>query len=150
MSSSGGDTHILSAGTKGIGFSFPNGGGGAISGAYFISNSSALRLDVGMDLNKKDPADATFGFSIDTGYRMYCSKVGNVGAYFQPGLFVARASAASAPVSLGPNAGIGAEYFFNNNLSFGVHGALNLVFTDSFKSIRLNTGTTAITGTLYW
>jgi hypothetical protein len=144
------EANILNAGTKGIGFSFPNGGGGTISGAYFLQKDRAVRVDFGMDLNKKDPADVTFGFSLDAGYRMYCAKVGNVAAFLQPSFFISRASAASAPVTLGPSGSIGAEYFFNNNLAFGVYTGLNLTLTDSFKSVRLNTGTTAITGTMYW
>ena len=143
------DVSVLPAGTNGIGFAFPSGGGGAVTLSRFLAPNRAVRLDFGLDLNKKDPNDMTFGFSLEAGYRMYCMKSGNVAAFGQPSLFFARASAASAPVSIGPGYSIGAEYFFNNNLSFGVNAGLNFIFTDSFSSFRLNTGTAAIVGNFY-
>jgi len=118
--------------------------------AYFLAPNRAVRADVGLDLGKKDPASTTFGFSVDAGYRMYCAKSGGLAAFMQPSFFISRASASSAPVTLGPSASVGAEYFFNSNLAFGVNTGLNLTFTDSFKSFRINTGTTALTGTFYW
>jgi hypothetical protein len=146
----GSDVNVTASGTKGISFAFPNGGGGVVSGSYFLSNNSALRIDLGLDLKKTDPADMTFGMSVEMGYRMYCAKAGNLTAFWQPSLFFSRPSVTSGVVTVGPSFTVGAEYWFSNNLSFGVNTGLNLTFTDTFKSFRLNTGTTAITGSLYW
>lgn len=146
----GSDVNVASSGTKGIGFSFPDGGGGTMSFAYFLSNNSALRVDLGIDLSSVAKPDPTFGMSLELGYRMYCAKAGSLTAFWQPSLFFSRPSVASGVVTVGPSVTVGAEYWFSNNLSFGVNTGLNLTFTDSFKSVRLNTGTTAITGSLYW
>jgi hypothetical protein len=149
-SSMSSDPNIATPGTKGIGFSFPNGGGATINGQYFLDKNHALRAAVGFELSKADPADVVFGFSVDAGYRIYCHKISSVAVFAQPSLFIARNAASGAPVTIGPSGAVGAEYFFNSNLAFGVHTGVNLTFTDSFKSFKFNTGTTAITGTLYW
>lgn len=145
-----GSVSVLPEGTKGIGFAFPTGGGGEIIGTYFLSSSNAVAFKAGIDLNKQNNVDATFGWSLDAAYRMYHVKSGPVAAYCAPSVFIARASAASALVNWGPSFSIGADYFFNNNLSFGVSTGVNFTIGGAFDSFRVNTGTTALNGTLYF
>jgi hypothetical protein len=145
------DPNIAAPGTKGIGFSFPNGGGATISGQYFLTKNSAARVNLGFALVRTDngtTSDSTFNFTAEAAYRMYCHKVSSVAVFLAPSIFYSRS--ATAPSSGGPGASVGAEYFFNSNLSFGVNAGLNLLFSNSFKNINLSTGTSAITGTLYW
>lgn len=142
---------IQNSGTQGLGFGFPtNGATGSFSYTTFTDVDKALRMELGLSYDKKKNVDGVFGFSADIGYRMYSKKVGNIAAFWQPGIFVAKAATTGAKVSLGVSASIGAEYFFNSNLSFGVHTGLNLAFANSFDDIKIQTGTTAVTGTFYW
>ena len=108
-------------------------------------------MDVGIDMDKAGAgASFQFGWSLDVGYRMYCKKAGPVAVFGQPGFFIARAASSGAEVAVGPSYALGAEYFFNDSLSFGISSGLNLTFSKSFDAIRINTGTTALTGTFYW
>lgn len=145
------DPSIAAAGTKGIGFTFPNGGGATISGQYFLTKNTATRVNLGFALVRTDTgtsSDSTFNFGIEAGYRMYTQKVNSVAVFLQPSIFYNRSATASS--SGGPGISVGAEYFFTSGLSLGVNTGVNLVFSNTFKDINFATGTSAITGTLYW
>ena len=145
-------------GSYGLNFAVPTGSGPTIGGTYFLENDRAVEIGFGLDLNKT-PATATaasgtvFGFSIDAGYRMYCKRVGSLMPYLQPGLFLAKAAATGgfgANLTVAPNAGIGAEYFFARTFSIGIGTGVALTFKNNFNAIRFATGTSALTGSFYW
>ncbi len=139
-------------GWVGISLGLPAGGAPTAGISYFLSDTGALKLDLGMDFGTKQ---ATFlpGFSLEVGYRAYIAKAGNLSPFVQPGAFFGRPS---GPGEFFPtftmqfNVGLGAEYFFSDHLSVSGQTGVGVSFRDEFKSINLTTGTSGIYGNLYW
>lgn len=155
---------------KGLSFGIPSGGGPTVGGTYFLEDDIALKLDIGLDIGKTVAAppaggfdlggaasaasdDLLVGLSVEAGIRFYLMRTGKLAPFAQPGLFVARPVMPGdfmAPVVLQANAGIGAEYFFNDNVSVAGLTGLGLRFANEFETIKLTTGTSALFLNLYW
>jgi hypothetical protein len=133
---------------------FPSGGLPTVGGAYFLSDNAALRLDLGLDINKPGSGqDPLFGFSVEGGYRMYLGKYGRFSPFLQPGLFFAKAAERGdfgRLMVLQANIGLGGEFFITQNFSASAQAGVGLRFSNEFKAIRAATGTTGIFVNWYW
>jgi hypothetical protein len=142
-------------GYKGINVGvFPSGGLPTLGGAYFIKDDAALRLDLGLDLNKPGAGQKLlWGFSIEGGYRMYLDKFGRFAPFIQPGLFLAKSAGNGSFGSLlavQANFGLGGEFWITDNFSASAQTGVGLRFANDFKEIRFATGTTGIFVNWYW
>lgn len=138
---------------RGLAIGLPAGGGPTIGGTYFLSSSRALRYDFGLDLAYRDAGGSTYGFSVDVGYRMYLWDRGPVAAFMQPEIFFAKGARAGNVgdlISFGVGDTLGAEYFFDPELSISASTGLSLAFSNAFKDLQVRTGTTALYANLYW
>ena len=138
----------------GISFGIPTGGNPTIGASYWLENNRVIRLDFGLDINKPATSGSStlFGFSIDAGYRFYMKRFHMLMPFFQPGIFFAKAAKVGfgQNMTLAPNIGAGAEYFFSPAFSVSVGTGVSLSFKESMKNIRFATGTTAVNGNFYW
>lgn len=142
-------------GYKGINVGiFPSGGLPTVGGAYFLSDTASLRLDVGLDINKPGSgADVLYGFSVEGGYRLYIEKVGRFSPFVQPGLYFSKAAQNGdfgRLMAIQANIGLGGEFFITNNFSASAQTGLGLRFANEFEEIRFSTGTTGIYVNWYW
>jgi hypothetical protein len=141
----GGSDPIVRKGTLGVALGLPAGGQPTAGLTYFLSESGALRFDLGLDVPFKP--DAKFNASIEVGYRSYFFSHGRLRPFFLPGAFL---SVIEKKVSFALTGGIGAEYFLFPELSVsGVTGAV-LRFEHSGDIIGLATGTSALFLNYYW
>ncbi|HRG95828.1 MAG TPA: hypothetical protein PLR99_06260 [Polyangiaceae bacterium] len=136
----------------GISLGLPAGGAPTAGITYFLSDTSALKLDLGLDVGTKKE---TFipGFSVEVGYRAYIAKAGNLSPFLQPGVFVAKPADGkdfADTFTLQLNVGLGAEYFFSDHLSVSGQTGLGVGFRDKFKTVGVTTGTSGIYGNFYW
>ncbi len=126
---------------------------GTIGFAQFMDQDNSLRADVGLRWAKPDGGDASFGFSIDAGYRTYVATAGSVKAFTQPGIFLAKAASAADTadeLTLAGTYSVGGEYFISPNFSTGAMAGVALTLANGFKDISFGTGTSALFATLYW
>lgn len=138
------------AGRMGITLGVPSGGGATVGGAYMVSDTGSVRLDVGLDIPLNP--QARFGMSLEGGYRLYITKVAKLSPFVQPGLFVAKPAADTGfdHLQLAGTVGIGAEYFFANEFSIAGATGLAVITNDNFDQIRIATGTTGVYANFYW
>lgn len=139
-------------GSLGISLGLPAGGAPTAGMSYFLSDTAALKLDLGLDIGTKNK---TFipGFSVEVGYRAYIAKAGNLSPFLQPGVFFAKPADGKAfdeTMVIQLNVGIGAEYFFSDHLSVSGQTGLGVGFRDAFKTVGVTTGTSGIYGNFYW
>lgn len=139
-------------GWLGISLGLPAGGAPTAGISYFLSDSGALKLDVGIDFGTKSSVFRP-GFSLEVGYRAYIAKAGNLSPFVQPSAFFARPGTGGdflPQFSMAFNVGLGAEYFFSDHLSVSGQTGVGVSFRDEFKTINFTTGTSGIFGNLYW
>ncbi|MHB1846218.1 MAG: hypothetical protein ACYCWW_15455 [Deltaproteobacteria bacterium] len=145
----------FTAGTLGLEFGLPAGGGPTIGGSYFLNPNGALRLDLGIGASFS-PSPATFAFSVEVGYRDYLATFGKLRPFFQPSLFVGETPPTGGSGNTGAfdfalEGGVGAEYFILDHFSFGIETGLSLNFaSNGITAVSLSTGTTALFGELLW
>lgn len=144
-------------GWLGISLGLPAGGAPTAGISYFLSDTGALKLDFGLDFGTKG-AEFRPGFSVESGYRAYIAKAGNLSPFIQPGAFFGRPAGSGdflATATIQVNIGLGAEYFFSDHLSVSGQTGVGLSFRSSrpgntFDTINFTTGTSGIYGNLYW
>lgn len=139
-------------GWLGISLGLPAGGAPTAGITYFVSDTGALKLDVGLDFGTKQ---STFqpGFSAEVGYRAYIAKAGNLSPFVQPGAFFGRPAGGgdfAQTFTMQFNVGLGAEYFFSDHLSVSGQTGVGVSFREKFNTINFTTGTSGIYGNLYW
>lgn len=136
----------------GVSFVIPTGGGGTVGVVKQKGDGKELRLDLGLNLSKPAGGSTVFGLSGEVGFRKYFAEAGKVKAYHQPGGFVAIGDFAdfAQQLSIGVSYAVGAEFMVTPNFSFGARGVLSFNLKDEFKTFAFKTGTSQITGTLYW
>ncbi len=143
-------------GWLGISLGLPAGGAPTAGITYFVSDTGALKLDVGIDFGTKvtgGQSEFLPGFSAEVGYRAYIAKAGNLSPFVQPGAFFGRPAGGgdfASTFTMQFNVGLGAEYFFSDHLSVSGQTGVGVSFRNEFKAINLTTGTSGIYGNLYW
>lgn len=140
----------------GISLGLPAGGAPTAGITYFVSDTGALKLDLGIDFGTKvvgGTSEFQPGFSAEIGYRAYIAKAGNLSPFVQPGAFFAKAADGTnfgSSFNMAFNVGLGAEYFFSDHLSVSGQTGVGVSFRNEFKAINFTTGTSGIYGNLYW
>jgi hypothetical protein len=109
----------------GVQFTIPSGGGPTLGLTYFLTDSGALHVDLGLDLELSGGAKS--GFSIEGDYRLFVWKHGNLAPFIQPGIFFGH----STPTTVAVEGALGAEYFVLPHLSIGVATGVALNFTST-------------------
>jgi hypothetical protein len=137
-------------GRYGLSFGFPTAGGATLGGAYVLNDNAAIRLEVGLDFQFTNPQLA--GFSMEGGYRIYFLKIARLAPFFQPSLYLGKPAADTGfnSFTLGLSGLIGAEYFFAKEFSVGASTGLALNISDTFRTVKFGTGTTAAFATFYF
>ncbi len=144
----------FSAGTLGLEFGLPSGGGPTIGGSYFLTPNGALRVDLGLGANFA-PSPASFAFSLEVGYRDYLATFGKLRPFVEPGLFVNETppsgNSANTAFEFALEGAVGAEYFILEHFSFGIKTGLSLAFASNGNTaVSLTSGTSALFGELLW
>ena len=117
-----------------------------LGGSYFLTDTAALRVALGLGLMLEPNTD--FAFSLGASYRNYHrGMLGRVAPFYEPG-----GSFAWLDDVLLINAffAYGAEYFFTDQLSLG--GSMGFEFTmiDGTSVIRMMSARFALDLTVYW
>lgn len=153
-------------GARGVSLGLPSGGGPTIGVSYNLTDTSSLRLDLGVDVNAVTPQGSAagagasasdkpllFGFSVEAGYRMYLWHASSLHAFVQPGIFLSKRAQKGdfdALTTIAAQGSIGAEYFFADQFSVSGATGVALSLSNAFKDVRFNTGTTALYANFYW
>ena len=148
-----------SAGDKGLSFALPAGGAPTFGATYFLTSNTALRLDVGINLqlaNAKPTGGADLAFSVEVAYRIYLARVagGRVHPFLQPGVFFNRTGGGAATGTLAFEGSFGVELFLLEH--FSIAGATGLALAmgnlggTGGASIGVTTGTSALYASIYF
>lgn len=155
-------------GTLGVSLGLPAGGAPTFGLSYGVADDASIRADVGLDISsmsappaagaglvaKSDPeSKVLLGFSLDVGYRMYLWQSGSLHAFVQPGIFFSKRAEAGdfgALSTVAAVGGVGAEYFFVDQLSVAGATGASLSLANDFKDVRFSTGTTGLYANFYW
>jgi len=137
-----------------LSFGLPSGGGGTVGYSYGLSNEASLRLDVGLEIGSNPAGSgAVAGLSVDAGYRLYLWQAGNMHAFVQPSLFLSKPAVdqrIDEVLTVAAVGTVGAEYFFQPQLSVSAATGLSLALSKKFEDVRLRTGTSALFVNFYW
>ncbi|MBS2026058.1 MAG: hypothetical protein JST92_26970 [Deltaproteobacteria bacterium] len=137
------DTSTFKSGMKTLSFFAPSGGGAGLSGGIFLTNTTALRMDIAMNWVLTGNTD--FAFDVGLGYRMYLVQAGRLFGFIEPGVDFGREQTIS---HIGVNFGIGAEYFLLDRFSIAAKTALGLnvgnLGGNGSATAAIGTGTSAV------
>jgi hypothetical protein len=143
---------VFAAGTMGLSFAVPSGGGTTFGIAYFLAPDTSLRLETEFTFVGFD--DVAVGLSVFAGYRMYKKMVGALHTYLEPFAFIGISDFGEAGdvLELGLGAAIGVEYMFTERFSIsGGTGGL-LAIGPGFDPFVLSISTvkTNLFANFYW
>jgi hypothetical protein len=147
------------AGDKGLSFEVPSGGGSAVGFTYFLTSSSALRVDVGFDLqlaNATPTGGTDLAFSVALGYRLFLAHLvgGRVHPFLQPAVSFARFGGARPTGTLALAGSVGVECFLLEHFSIagatGVSLGMGNLGGTGGASVALTTGTSALFASFYF
>jgi hypothetical protein len=147
------------AGDKGLSFVVPSGGGSGIGVTYFLTQGSALRIDVAFDwqLANAQPTGGTdFAFNASVGYRVFLAHVvgGRVHPFLQPAVSFGRSGGANPRGTLAFSGSVGVEFFLLEH--FSLAGATGLALEmgnlggTGGASVGITTGTSALYASFYF
>lgn len=151
---SAGSPHV---GEVGIQVSLPAGGDPTFGITYFVSDSAALRADLGLGISSASGATQTF--SLEAGLRYYIAKFDRFAPFVEPAIFVANQNSyGPTNMDVGLEASLGGEFFVTDHFSFGgrTGGALNINFAPNpapmgaSTIVTFKTGTPSVFGQFLW
>ena len=147
------------AGDKGLSFEVPSGGGSGVGFTYFLTQSSALRVDVAFNwqLANAQPTGGTdFAFNAALGYRVFLAHLvgGRVHPFFQPAVSFGRSGGANPRGTLAFSGSVGVEFFLLEHFSLagatGIALAMGNLGGAGGASVGITTGTSALYASFYF